>query len=99
MPGYDFEMIYYNSDGRESSMCGNGGRCLTKFAWDMGIRKSKYRFMAVDGEHEATLGEHGWINLKMKDVSAIANHHGDSVLDTGSPHFVKVTRCNEHRCL
>lgn len=91
LPGYDFEMIYYNSDGRPSSMCGNGGRCLTKFAQDMGIRKSKYQFMAVDGEHEATLGEHGWINLKMKNVSAIANHHGDYVLDTGSPHYVKVT--------
>jgi len=87
--GYDFEMIYYNADGRESSMCGNGGRCLTKFAYDLGIHKEKYFFMAVDGQHEATLGEHGWINLKMKDVNGIENHHGDSILDTGSPHYVK----------
>jgi diaminopimelate epimerase len=87
--GYDFEMTYYNSDGRESSMCGNGGRCLTRFAFDIGIHKDTYRFMAVDGEHEATRAEHGWINLKMKDVKHIENYHGDCILDTGSPHYVK----------
>ncbi len=92
LDGYDFEMKYYNSDGHESSMCGNGGRCLVKFAHNMGIHKERYLFMAVDGEHEATLGEHGWINLKMKDVNGIENHHGDAVLDTGSPHYVKAVQ-------
>ncbi len=87
--GYDFDMTYYNADGRESSMCGNGGRCLTRFAYDMGIHREKYLFIAVDGEHEATMGEHDWVNLKMKDVNGIIEHHGDSVLDTGSPHYVK----------
>lgn len=87
--GYDFEMTYYNADGRESSMCGNGGRCLTRFAFDAGIHKDKFLFMAVDGEHEATLGEHGWINLKMKDVNGVEDYHGDYLLDTGSPHYVK----------
>jgi diaminopimelate epimerase len=90
LPGYDFQMLYYNADGNESSMCGNGGRCLAKFAYDLGIRRNKYVFMAADGEHEAVLGEHGWINLKMKDVNEISNYHGDAVLDTGSPHYVKV---------
>ncbi len=89
LAGYDFEMTYYNADGRESSMCGNGGRCLTRFAYDIGIHKETYHFMAVDGKHESTLGEHNWINLKMKDVDAILNHHGDFILDTGSPHYVK----------
>ena len=92
LDGYDFEMKYYNSNGHESSMCGNGGRCLVKFAHDTGIHKDRYHFMAVDGEHEATLGEHGWINLKMKDVNGIENHHGDAVLDTGSPHYVKAVQ-------
>lgn len=90
--GYDFEMTYYNADGRESSMCGNGGRCLTRFAYDMGIHKETFHFMAVDGEHDASLGEHGWINLKMKDVNGIEDYHGDSILDTGSPHYVKSVR-------
>ena len=86
----DFEMKYYNSDGREGSMCGNGGRCLVKFAWDIGNRKSKYVFKASDGEHEAELDFDGTVSLKMKDVKEIKDSHGDFVLDTGSPHCVKM---------
>eukprot|EP01136_Pigoraptor_vietnamica_P037920 Opistho-1_new@106549 len=51
--------------------------------------KPVFLFTAVDGDHEATLAENGWINLKMKDVDGITEHHGDFVLDTGSPHYVK----------
>jgi diaminopimelate epimerase len=88
-PAYDFEMIYYNADGNESSMCGNGGRCLVRFAYDNGIKKSNFKFIAVDGEHEAELAEHNWVHLKMKNVTDIHEDHGDFVLDTGSPHYVK----------
>ncbi len=89
LEGYDFEMKYYNADGNESSMCGNGGRCLTRFAYDMGIHKTTYHFLAIDGEHDAEMGEHGWIRLKMKDVDEINDYHGDTVLNTGSPHYIK----------
>lgn len=88
--GYDFEMIYYNADGGESSMCGNGGRCLVKFAYDVGIRKSIYHFIAVDGEHEAEIDPDGIVSLKMKNVNGIRVSHGDFILDTGSPHYVKM---------
>jgi diaminopimelate epimerase len=83
-------MKYYNSDGRESSMCGNGGRCLTKFAWHMGIHKPMYHFLAVDGDHEAEIDDDGTVSLKMKDVKGIKEYHGDFILDTGSPHYVKM---------
>jgi diaminopimelate epimerase len=86
--GYDFEMKYYNADGRESSMCGNGGRCLVKFANDMGIKKSEYSFIAVDGPHLAEIDDDGVVSLKMKDVKDIDDFHGDFLLDTGSPHYV-----------
>ena len=87
--GYDFEMVYYNADGNIGSMCGNGGRCLTQFAFDSGIKKDRYKFIASDGEHESFFAENGWIHLKMKDVDIIENCGGDFVLNTGSPHYVK----------
>jgi diaminopimelate epimerase len=85
---YDFEMKYYNADGNESTMCGNGGRCLTKFAFDRGIKKARYRFLAADGEHDARLVNENWVELKMKDVSHIDYNNGDCIVNTGSPHFV-----------
>ena len=87
--GYDFEMIYFNADGNESSMCGNGGRCLVKFAYHMGIHKSTYHFIAPDGEHDADIGIDHVIRLKMKDVTKVNEHSSYAILDTGSPHFVK----------
>lgn len=86
---YDFEMIYYNADGNPSSMCGNGGRCLVKFAYDLGIHKSLYKFLAIDGEHEAEIDTKGIVRLKMQDVSEVEEHSSHSILNTGSPHFVK----------
>jgi diaminopimelate epimerase len=89
-PGYDFEMVYYNADGREGTMCGNGGRCLIKFAESIGIQKELYKFIATDGEHEAKIDSNGIVYLKMNDVDTINNYHGDFLVNTGSPHYVKM---------
>lgn len=88
--GFDFKMVYYNSDGNQSSMCGNGGRCIVKFAYDIGMHKDKYLFIATDGPHEAWIDGKETIHLKMKDISEVEYHTGHEVLDTGSPHFVKM---------
>lgn len=88
---YDFEMKYYNADGRESSMCGNGGRCLTKFAYDLGHNKSNYKFLAIDGLHEASINNDGIISLMMKDVEKINKKKNYFIVDTGSPHYVQLT--------
>ena len=87
--GFDFRMKYFNADGKEGSMCGNGGRCLVQFAKDMGISSSHYHFLAVDGPHEAEIDSKGLIRLKMKDVNAIASDGADKVLDTGSLHYIR----------
>lgn len=87
--GYDFEMKYYNADGKEGSLCGNGGRCLTRFAYDIGIKKDTYQFWAVDGLHEAKLNlTNNWIHLKMNPVNRIEQYQGDAIVNTGSPHYV-----------
>lgn len=86
---YDFKMVYYNADGKESSMCGNGGRCLVKFAAHMGIIKNPYRFCAIDGDHEAYIELNGIVKLKMHDVNKVEYHASYILIDTGSPHFVK----------
>ncbi|MEM6964534.1 MAG: diaminopimelate epimerase [Bacteroidota bacterium] len=86
--GYDFEMIYFNADGRESSMCGNGGRCISAFAKQLGIVKSKCHFLAIDGDHEAILKKDDWVELKMTNVKDIEIGEDYYLMDTGSPHYV-----------
>ncbi len=83
----DFKMVYYNSDGNESTMCGNGGRCLVAFAHFLDIFEDQTTFTAIDGLHEAEI-HNGIIKLKMIDVDSIKNVEGDFELNTGSPHYV-----------
>lgn len=88
-----FSMKYFNSDGRESTMCGNGGRCITSFACRAGIIEKMARFTAVDGEHYGEVlnseGNVQIIRLKMKDVILTRKDSKSPViLDTGSPHYV-----------
>ena len=87
--GYDFRMVYYNSDGGESTMCGNGGRCITAFAKELGIIKDKASFLAIDGPHTAIIHEDSTISLQMQDVKEIQLNEGHAILNTGSPHYVQ----------
>ena len=86
--GYDFMMTYFNSDGYEASMCGNGGRCIVSFARVLGLVKSECRFLAADGVHEATIDEKGLVNLQMIDVKKIDAYFDGYFLNTGVPHLV-----------
>ena len=86
---YDFEMKYYNADGKLGSLCGNGSRCMIRFAYHMGIHKYTYHFLAADGPHEAEIDNHNLIRVKMNDVTDIKEHSTFTLLNTGSPHLVK----------
>ncbi|MEP5254767.1 MAG: diaminopimelate epimerase [Winogradskyella arenosi] len=83
----DFKMVYYNADGNESSMCGNGGRCIVAFAKFLGLIDNETEFIAIDGLHKAKF-ENGLVHLQMQDVSDVETYDTHLFLDTGSPHHV-----------
>jgi diaminopimelate epimerase len=85
----DFKMVYYNSDGNLSSMCGNGGRCLVAFAKKLNLIDNETTFIATDGLHYATVADDGIVSLQMIDVEAIKHTSEYSYLNTGSPHHVQ----------
>ena len=87
----DFKMVYFNADGHEGSMCGNGGRCLVAFASYLKVVNGKTNFMAVDGRHYAEINN-GLIHLQMQDTFEIQKFDSHVFLDTGSPHHVQLVQ-------
>ena len=88
--GIDFEMLYYNSDGNPSSMCGNGGRCITLAAVHRSLVFERTRFLfGNDVYYSSYDASNGWVSLKMQNVERIDQSEGDYILDTGSPHYVQ----------
>jgi diaminopimelate epimerase len=91
----DFKMRYFNSDGLEGSMCGNGGRCITAFAHKLKIIDKDALFEATDGLHQATIlnpfENETRVRLKMSDVSQIEKKEDFFFINTGSPHHVLFT--------
>lgn len=84
----DFSMRYFNADGMEGSMCGNGGRCIVSFAKLLKIIKNKASFNAIDGIHEASIEEDASVSLQMNDVSTVEQYEAHCFIDTGSPHHI-----------
>lgn len=86
----DFKMVYYNSDGNQSSMCGNGGRCLVAFAKELNVIVDGCSFIATDGVHNATIDKDGIVSLQMIDVSSVKKESDYTFMNTGSPHHVQL---------
>jgi len=88
----DFKLKYYNSDGHEGSLCGNGSRVAVAFKYMADRSKKYWQFEAIDGLHEGTiLMEHQHqfdIKISMQDVKTFTQEERYLLADTGSPHYV-----------
>ncbi len=87
-PTADFKMVYFNADGNQSTMCGNGGRCIVAFAKHLELVDKNTLFEAIDGLHHASIDK-DIVSLQMQDVTDIKAHNNYLFLDTGSPHHVQ----------
>lgn len=111
--GEEFYMRYWNADGGESTMCGNGGRCISLFAHHLGIGGMVKHFNSSDGYHSAHIleadSQKGSVKLGMIDVNNVTEYsNGAYFTFTGSPHYVEfvddvmavdvVQRGREMRC-
>jgi diaminopimelate epimerase len=96
----DYRMMYYNADGSYGGMCGNGGRCIAKFAELNRIAPRSHKFEALDHVYSvsvrgsvATLAMKDPRNLKLnRKIRIDGNWIEVSQVDTGSPHVVVSTR-------
>ena len=85
----DFSMIYFNADGHESTMCGNGGRCIVAFAKELKLFKKTTKFYAIDGIHSAEINSDK-VSLKMINVHDILVSKEFIFTNTGSPHHIEM---------
>jgi len=89
----DFRMVYFNADGFEGSMCGNGGRCISAYAFELLGLEREMMFSAFDGPHRAKILSHQGnsyaVRLEMKEVHKPQPFDNDWILDTGSPHYIR----------
>ena len=92
----DFKMVYYNSDGNQGSMCGNGGRCAVAFAKKLKVIENNCTFIATDGLHHASVANNGIVSLQMIDVTNIKKESNYTFMNTGSPHHVQMVEDLEH---
>ena len=88
---HDFKMVYFNADGKQSTMCGNGGRCIVHFAWSLGVCGKETIFEAIDGLHKGKIFDSNVVSIQMSDVLKVdVKTTKTYVLNTGSPHYVKL---------
>ncbi len=94
-PSADFRMRYYNSDGNEAEMCGNGARCAVALAFHLGYCGTTCAFEASDGLHTGIITDQDFPFWQVKISLNVSQepemmHDGSSFVNTGVPHNVRV---------
>jgi diaminopimelate epimerase len=94
--GADFRMRYYNADGGEAEMCGNGARCFARFAQRTAGAKNELSFETPAGVIGAKL-DGDLVSLQMSEptdlrmeveISAAGENLRGHFINTGVPHVV-----------
>ncbi|MDX9903034.1 MAG: diaminopimelate epimerase [Bacteroidales bacterium] len=87
-PGYDFRMLYFNADGSQGEMCGNGGRCAAHFVMKHLSGTRDLSFLADDGPHTARPTGDNIIEISVRDVTEYKKTPDGILVNTGVPHLV-----------
>ena len=92
----DFKWLFFNGDGSEAEMCGNGARCAARFAYMQGIAPARMRFETLAGVIEASVSDIN-VAIRMTKPRELQLHRTLSMddaplslhsVDTGVPHAV-----------
>lgn len=95
---YDFAWKFFNPDGNEAEMCGNGGRCAARFAYLMEIAGKDMTFETLAGPiHASVKGRRVRILMpKVRDfkkdltIGEIPNAKSIDFINTGVPHVIVI---------
>jgi diaminopimelate epimerase len=98
--GLDFEWRFYNADGSEAEMCGNGGRCAARFAFMNGIAGERMSFGTLAGTMHAEVDGKGKVKLQLTRPTDLVLDYpiriddreiSVSSVNTGVPHAILLT--------
>ena len=96
----DFKWRFFNSDGSEAEMCGNGSRCAAKYAYLNKIAGKKLKFETLAGIIEAEIKDEN-VKVLMTDpfdakidyeIEINGKNYYISSINTGVPHVVKFVK-------
>ena len=96
----DFKWDFYNGDGSSAEMCGNGGRCVARYAYEKKIASDKMAFETTAGIIEAEV-KGNYVRIKLTnpenlqrniDIDLNGKMYQVDSLNTGVPHAIIYTR-------
>ena len=97
---YDFEWQFYNSDGSEAEMCGNGSRACAHYAFSHALAPAKMAFLTIAGvinaQVEGTMVQSDLTPPKILQNALHVNGKQWWLIDTGVPHLVTFDAVMEH---